>query len=113
MTTNLQTEILRLLLANYRRENPSARAPHIVVYADNGGSRKSRRCVLCGTKGPTWCAKYRKTRRASDWEDAHVQEHIEEAERKFRLWGRQPWCHQPRNGFAAYPTFAKGEAKCS
>jgi hypothetical protein len=56
----------------YRRRNPKSRAPGPIIYHLNGANGpRQKRCVLCGELGPSWCGKYRMTKRAERWEREH------------------------------------------
>lgn len=59
------------LVAAYRRAHPLSRAETAVVYCRNTTSVSQKRCILCGERGPSWCAKWRKTRAAERWEADH------------------------------------------
>jgi hypothetical protein len=73
--TDDQLAAERRLVAAYRAADPSSRIVSIVKYATNTGSRKSECCVLCGAEGPTWSAKYPKTKCALAWARDHVALH--------------------------------------
>lgn len=64
---NIMAEAFRY----YRANNPRSRAPGPIIYARNGSEVRQRVCVLCGERGPTWCARYAITRRAAQWEAEH------------------------------------------
>jgi len=59
------------LLRAYRLANPRSRATSLIIYVRNGASVAQRGCVLCGECGPSWCARFPKTKRAAQWESTH------------------------------------------
>ena len=67
------------LVAAYRSAHPMSRAQSIIVFGLNTGCRKSRRCILCGTTGPTWSARWPQTVTAMTWEVEHKALHLAEA----------------------------------
>jgi hypothetical protein len=68
------------LVAEHRAKNPRSRAKSIFVFDPNTASRQGKRCVLCNEEGPTWSAKWRKTKRAEEWEAEHLAKHLEGGE---------------------------------
>jgi hypothetical protein len=61
----------------YRKANPRSRAPGAIIYVKNTAKTKRQGCVLCGARGPSWAAEWRKTRAAETWEAEHdCSEHI-------------------------------------
>lgn len=59
-------------LAAFRLANPRSRAVGRFRYCKNGASVKQRECIFCGDQGPSWCGRYRKTKRATAWESTHT-----------------------------------------
>lgn len=63
--------VMQLALKHYRAANSRSRAPAPIILVKNTGSTKQQGCVLCGERGPTWAAQWRKTRAAERWEAQH------------------------------------------
>jgi len=72
--TNTEKE----LVSTYRAAHPRSRATRILVLALNTSARRQERCILCDAHGPTWCAKWPKTRAAEQWARDHRLSHLTE-----------------------------------
>jgi len=63
------------LVSAYRSQHPRSRVVSILRYAKNTGVSKQQECILCGARGPSWSAKWKKTKAAEKWARDHVALH--------------------------------------